>query len=829
VIALAPRWRKVVGDIGETPVRCALAVLAMTAGAFGVGMILTAYTILTRELKTTYAATNPAAAVFSVSRLDEATLDQVRSLAGVAEVETRPALRARIRLPDGDTRSMTLFVLGANVIDRIEFAEDGHPSGPSGAGFVEDRRPRLSHVRGTRTGEGACPPHCSAFALQADEVLIERASLSVTGAKVGDRVSVKTGDGVERSLRIAGTVHAAGLAPGWMDHHVSAFVSERSFPAPETSRLLVSVAGDRLDLRHIRAVASGVRTFLEQRGVQVTAVEIPPPGRHPHADQMATFLFLLGVFGALTLALSAVLVATMIHALLTEQVRQVGMMKAIGATTRQIAALYLVQVSLLAATAAAIGMPLGFFAGRGYAAFASTILNANITSNAVPLWAVAAQLAAALLVPLLVAAGPVLRASRISVHEAFRDGAGRQPSGQSAVDRLLSRLAWFPRPLMLSLRTAFQRRGRLALTVTTLAVGGAVFLTTLNAAAAWRRALDEEGRSRRYDLDVRLAVAQPVSQLQAALAKIPEVALAESWNERAATIESGADAASLRLHGLDTERITVVAPPIPSALLSLPLLQGRWLRPEDRDTAVINQALLARLLVGDPNFGPGGTLRLRIDGVDHVWRVVGVAKELVPSPVAYTTAGAQAPPVTTRTIHVATRRHDPASLLAASRAIERALPGVSGIQSLADLRKAVADHLVIINVALMLAAALVVLVGALGLTSAMMLSVVERTRELGVLSAMGATPRVIARHVVVQGMLIAALSWCAAVALAFPLTFFVNTMSGLLFIKSALAFVMSPGAAATWLALVLILGALASFYPAWRASRLTIREALSYE
>src|SRR5207253_1526423 len=278
----------------------------------------------------------------------------------------------------------TLFVIGEN---RIDSSECGNAVAALGS---------------DKSG------HCIA-ALRNGEVLIEQASRSVTRAGVGDRIRVKTADGVEQSLRIAGTVHAAGLAPGWMDHHVAAFV--RSGFAVEPSRLLVIVAGDRTNLAHIREVAAGVRSLLEARGVKVTGVEIPPPGRHPHADQMATFLFLLGTFGALTLALSAVLVATMIHALLSEQVRQVGMMKAIGATTRQIAALYLVQVSLLALAALAIGMPLGFVAGRGYVGFSSRILNATIRSNAVPAWAIAAQLAAGLLVPLPVAAGPVLRAA----------------------------------------------------------------------------------------------------------------------------------------------------------------------------------------------------------------------------------------------------------------------------------------------------------------------------------------------------------------------------------------------------------------------------------
>ena len=60
---IAPRWRKVFRDIAGTPLRTSLAVAAMAAGAFGVSMILTSYSILTRELKTTYTDTRPASAI----------------------------------------------------------------------------------------------------------------------------------------------------------------------------------------------------------------------------------------------------------------------------------------------------------------------------------------------------------------------------------------------------------------------------------------------------------------------------------------------------------------------------------------------------------------------------------------------------------------------------------------------------------------------------------------------------------------------------------------------------------------------------------------------
>jgi putative ABC transport system permease protein len=62
-----------------------------------------------------------------------------------------------------------------------------------------------------------------------------------------------------------------------------------------------------------------------------------------------------------------------------------------------------------------------------------------------------------------------------------------------------------------------------------------------------------------------------------------------------------------------------------------------------------------------------------------------------------------------------------------------------------------------------------------------------------------------------------------------PITFALDAATGQMFIRSALDFFMSPTAAAIWLLLVLILAALASFYPARRSARLAVREAIAYE
>jgi putative ABC transport system permease protein len=271
-----------------------------------------------------------------------------------------------------------------------------------------------------------------------------------------------------------------------------------------------------------------------------------------------------------------------------------------------------------------------------------------------------------------------------------------------------------------------------------------------------------------------------------------------------------------------------------SKLLALPLVEGRWLREGDDHDVVINQIVQAF----DPALRTGGTLVLRSRGKPVAWHIVGVVKEIAPvafvyAPVRPVFALMRQPEGTARSLRIVTRNHDAAGQLAASQAIERAF-GSAGIaiqdsQRLGDRRQAFADHLVIIESALLFAAILVVLVGGLGLASTLMLNVLERTREIGVLSAIGATPRMIAGQVVAEAVAIGLMSWCAALVLAVPVTYALDDVAGRIFHKAALEFTLSPGAIVSWLVLVVVLASLSSFYPARRSSQLTVREALNHE
>ncbi len=61
-----------------------------------------------------------------------------------------------------------------------------------------------------------------------------------------------------------------------------------------------------------------------------------------------------------------------------------------------------------------------------------------------------------------------------------------------------------------------------------------------------------------------------------------------------------------------------------------------------------------------------------------------------------------------------------------------------------------------------------VLVGGLGLAGTMSMNVLERTREIGVMRAVGASDGAVLRVILVEGLLMAGLSWFLAIFLAVP-------------------------------------------------------------
>jgi putative ABC transport system permease protein len=120
-------------------------------------------------------------------------------------------------------------------------------------------------------------------------------------------------------------------------------------------------------------------------------------------------------------------------------------------------------------------------------------------------------------------------------------------------------------------------------------------------------------------------------------------------------------------------------------------------------------------------------------------------------------------------------------------------------------------------------------VGGLGLMGTMSINVLERTREIGVMRAIGASDRAVLRIVLVEGVIIGLISWLIGGLIALPASRALTMAVGTTLLQAAPSYIFSTGGALLWLATVLLLSLVASFFPARGASRLTVREVLSYE
>jgi putative ABC transport system permease protein len=135
----------------------------------------------------------------------------------------------------------------------------------------------------------------------------------------------------------------------------------------------------------------------------------------------------------------------------------------------------------------------------------------------------------------------------------------------------------------------------------------------------------------------------------------------------------------------------------------------------------------------------------------------------------------------------------------------------------------------VIIVLLLVMAFLLAVIGGLGLMGTMSINVIERTREIGVIRAIGASNASVIRIFITEGVIIGIISWVVGTALAFPLSRLLGNAIGQIFLNAPLNHTFSVVGAGLWLGVVILLSALASARPAWTASRITVREVLAYE
>lgn len=800
---ISPRWRKILRDLWLNLPRTILVVLAIAIGIFGVGFVMDTYTILTREIDTNYQSTNPPSATLWMDKVDAGAVNMARSFPGVADVDVaRPAIRSRVQVGPNQWDILLLYMA------------DDFNSMQVGKFFP---------------ASGSWPPGDQ-------QILIERASMPVIHAEVGKPITMRKLNAGVHEVTVAGVVFDPSPDPAWVNETASGYITPNTLKwlggTPPENGLRIVVSENNLDRSHIRDVANKLSSALKQNGYVVKRVEVPIPGKYQQTDKSNSILFTLIAFGLLCLVLSGFITAVLITSLLSQQVRQIGVMKALGASARQIMGIYTGMVLSLSVVALAIGIPLGVIAGRSFAFSTLEMLNFNVTNGTIPLWAYTVQAALGILVPLVTALYPIFRGSRVTIREAIRDyGVSLKNFGTGRFDSLFENVRSLPRPLVLSLRNTFRRRGRLVLALVMLAVGGASFIASLGSAASWNKTIDKSFANINYDIDIRLGKQYPADAIEKSIRTIQGVKAVEAWGYNMSTAYPKY---SDNTYG---PSYAVFAPKNGSLMINPPVVEGRWLREDDTNAIVLDTEFVDNAeKLGTP-VKVGDNLTLNLAGKDIVWHVIGIMDKIGLQSAAYTNYDYFAEVTNQKgnamCARVLVEGHDKTLQKTVTQAIEQKLAqdniNIFAIQPLTATRQVMVNHVVLILSLLMVMSIMVAAIGALGLASTMSVNVMERTREIGIMRSIGATARAILHAVIMEGVIIGLLSCLLGTVISIPLTDFIARNTGQFIFPHIMAIEYPLWAPALWLVIVYIVSIAASFYPAWKATRLTVREVLTYE
>jgi putative ABC transport system permease protein len=775
---MTSRWKKVWADFWGNKSRTFLIIMTIMVGTFAVGFNSNMNLYMNEGMDTDYLSAKPSQAQVYAYPLDDDLVELARTVPGVDAVEGRSIGSGSVIRPDGKPISIQFTAL-------------------------EDPADQTLNLLKPAVGETTIPP------LGDRQVLVDAAAASL-GYKPGDIIIVELTDGKRRELTLAGYVHDVTGFPFSFTQTMNAFVT------PDTliwlggdlnySMLAVSVSEKQTDQEHVTEVAQAVADRMERAGATVSFVNVYQPGRHFAWSISQGIFFVLGILGYLTVLLSGFLIVNTITALMTQQARQIGIMKAIGGGTLQITAMYIVLILFFGVGALLIAIPLA----NGVAQNLGGGMAAYLNFTALPYKSYPAtiiqQIIVALVVPVLAALWPIYSSVRITVREAISDygiGGNSRPKDKSISKSAL----WISRPMRLSLRNAFRRKLRLTLTLFSLVLGGAIFIGVYNLWASFDKSIEDIQGYILADINISFGRYYRFEEVASIAQSVPGVSSVEGWTEYPGTLIMNAEEKGMQ--------ILFVAPPSTSTLIDPVITAGRWLTTGDENAVVIGNHLLNIL----PDLKVGDWLTIKIDNKEMKWHIVGF----------YTIAGSVNPPLLyvnyeylsriigrpgqVYSVRVLTEKHDAESQKKIADQIE-ALYESRGVQfgstqlgaDFISQQKATTDILVYF-----------------------MLIMLERTREIGVMRAIGASNGDIQSIVIVEGMVVGLISWVISIVLSIPITNILCFGVGMAIMTSPLPPVYGMSGIIAWLIFTLVLATIASAWPARRASRLTVRDTLAYE
>ncbi len=655
------------------------------------------------------------------------------------------------------------------------------------------------------------------------------------GAAIEVRVNDRT-----REYNISGTLKPVGPFP-------VVFLGQPVFYADRTTftRLTGRNTFDTIQTRDLvfsqagaEATDLAIQDYFEDIGVDSVGVLFPfqsrivPPDIPPAAELLNAIFLILGLIGVIIIAIGIFLVYNSINAIITQQVNQIGVMKAIGAQSWQVFLGYFGLVLAFGVLAALVSIPLGSLGARGLQALFINLLNLEDPGFSFDMAAISVQVAVAVAAPILASLLPLRSGVRITVREAINSYGLTGSTG--LIEKLVARLGRLPYSVLLVIGNTFRNRSRVLLIEITLVLAGVVFMMVLGVNDATRYTFGDKLTSiHTYQVNLQFEELSRSRRLVNLALTNPNVADAESW----LVIPGKARPLTQEESQVTDTRIRMFGLPPSSSMYQPDLQEGRWLNEMDQRAVVITQRL-----AGEKDWTVGDTITLT-DSLDREndWKVVGITYDPLASSDVFVPLESlqheQRSRGMTNTLWVTTVGAEPGTAEATAlelvesfkfRKLETTPSGTFGNLTMAEIVSQTQGGYSLIFQLLSIMGVIIAVVGGVGLSGVLTLNVLERRREIGVMRSIGASSWRVVRLSIGEGVLLGWISWMIALPLSIPAAFLLATRGLSLALNQQLSYQFTPIGAAIWLLLITILAIIASSFPARSAARVSVRESLTY-
>lgn len=784
--------KKVLRDLLQEKRRTFTVVFAIILGVFAVAMMSNSKTLLDNNLTENFLRTNPASFSLYTNSIDTHILHELQNEPEIEMVETRQSVWVRMQNNDGSYTPILLYIL-----PNIE------KSTINTFGIDEGKLPALEN-----------------------EILFERTGKKLTPLSIGEDIAVIFPGIESRQMKISGFTHDAGIAPSWMEGYLYGYIDQSMVPAEllrSTSiEMKFTVANDKFSRPHIENVAQSTLKKLETKGITILRSEIHEPGVHMHQKQMNALMFLVLNFGILALILSCFLILNMMSAIMSKEIRQIAIMKATGATSWQISKIYLLTVGILTAIATLVGLPLGLMAGKAFATFNASMLNFELFFTDISPTVFVVVLLSGVFFPLLISVFPIVKASKVSIQQSLNDVGVTGNGKATAISRFLSRVV--SSSILLSARNAFRRKTRLALTVLSLSLGGAIFITSLNIQASTDVSIEKNFDQQPQDLMYVLSKPQSASKLKEISDSIHGTSIEVGMRSTGSfALENDLNSGSFAITALKEDTKMIVPD----------MLEGKWLSGNSKEI-VINQITVLE----NPQLTVGSKVGVEIKGKTEAYTIVGICKQMFTPPAIFLTdkdfanhtgASIQAGNLLFVNVQSSLEKDIVAANIQFENMLEQKSISVASSVTKVQYKKAVVEHLLIIMAMLITMTLLVIIVGGLGMVTSIGINVSERKREVGILSSIGIQNKSLRNIIITEGLTMGMISWAFATLLSVPLSIYLGNSFFSIFFESVMGFELSYAGVGIWLALTILISYLSSLVPANRSIKMPVAVALSYE